>query len=134
MCQTLGFHRESNLKKDSVDSADRKRHVFWNLYMIDKNLSLALGRKANFQDEDIDIAYFSLSTDPRQRPWDLIGHATIRFATTQGEVYDRLYSIKASKSSPEERSRAIEELAAKMVELRNVLVAVRTTLIRGGFC
>ncbi|GME53107.1 C6 transcription factor [Neofusicoccum parvum] len=127
MCQTLGFHRESNLRKDHVEMCETKRHAFWSLYMMDKNLSLCLGRKANFQDDDIDVEYFALSTNPRQRPWDRIAHASIRFSTVQGEAYDRLYSTRAAKATAEERLRAVEELAAKMVVLRNELVAVDPT-------
>lgn len=93
--------------------------------MADKNLSLCLGRKSNFQDDDIDVEYFKKSTNPKYRPWDEIVFASINFARVQGEVYDRLYSIGASRTPPEQRLQAVEELAQKMVVLRNKLVAVR---------
>ncbi|OJD36814.1 c6 transcription factor [Diplodia corticola] len=124
MCQTLGYHRESHLRNDNPDVAEVKRHAFWNLYMVDKNLSLGLGRKGNFQDDDIDVELFKISPNPRFRAWDEIAHASIRFAKVQGQVYDRLYSMGASKASSEQRLLAVEELTQRMVELRNELVAV----------
>lgn len=124
MCQTLGMHREANLKNDPPAVADMKRHAFWSHYMIDKNLSLCLGRKASFQDDDIDVDYFKLSDDPRQRAWDEISYASIRFSTVQGETYDRLYSIAAARAPAEQRLRTVEELAQKMVNMRNELVSV----------
>ncbi|KAF9641547.1 putative c6 transcription factor protein [Lasiodiplodia theobromae] len=127
MCQTLGYHRESHLKRDPPELADIKRHAFWSLYMADKNLSLCLGRKSNFQDDDIDVEYFKKSTNPKYRAWDEIVFASINFARVQGEVYDRLYSIGASRAPPEQRLQAVEELAQKMVHLRNELVSVDPT-------
>ncbi|KAK7707429.1 hypothetical protein SLS57_009299 [Botryosphaeria dothidea] len=124
MCQTLGMHREANLKNDPPAVADMKRHAFWSHYMIDKNLSLCLGRKASFQDDDIDVDYFKLSDDPRQRAWDEISYASIRFSTVQGETYDRLYSIAAARAPAEQRLRTVEELAQKMVNMRNELVSI----------
>ncbi|EKG15372.1 Transcription factor fungi [Macrophomina phaseolina MS6] len=124
MCQTLGLHREANLKNDPPALAEMKRHAFWSHYMADKNLSLCLGRKSNFQDDDIDVDYFKISEDPRQAPWDEIAHASIRFGSVQGEAYDRLYSIAASRAPAEQRLQAGEELAQKMIDLRNELVAV----------
>lgn len=126
MCQTLGLHREANLKNDPPALAEMKRHAFWSHYMADKNLSLCLGRKSNFQDDDIDVDYFKISEDPRQAPWDEIAHASIRFGSVQGEAYDRLYSIAASRAPAEQRLQAGEELAQKMIDLRNELVAVCT--------
>ncbi|KAH7010958.1 fungal-specific transcription factor domain-containing protein [Macrophomina phaseolina] len=127
MCQTLGMHREANLKNDPPEVAELKRHAFWSLYMPDKNLSLCLGRKSMFQDDDIDVNYPTISADPKIRAWDEMVNVSIRYSTCQGEVYDRLYSVTASKASPEQRLQAVEELAQKMVDMRNELVAVDTT-------
>ncbi|KAL1615714.1 hypothetical protein SLS54_008844 [Diplodia seriata] len=124
MCQTLGYHRASHLKNDNFETAEVKRHSFWTLYMLDKNLSLCLGRKSNFQDDDIDVEFYKVSPNVRFRAWDEIAHASIRFARVQGEVYDRLYSIGASKASSEQRLLAVEELTQRMVDLRNELVAI----------
>ena len=65
--------------------------------MLDKNLSLNLGRGSNFNDSDIDAEFFTPSTHPQQRPWDLMSLDTILFARLQGQVYERLYSASGGQ-------------------------------------
>ncbi|KAG9857421.1 putative C6 transcription factor, partial [Aureobasidium melanogenum] len=123
MCHTLGFHRKSSLAHEDQETADIKRHLFWQLYMLDKNLSLNLGRGSNFPDADIDAEFYTPSTNPAQRPWDLMSLATILFAKLQGQVYDKLYSASAMNSSLEERSRVVDELSSQVNALRNQLLS-----------
>lgn len=92
--------------------------------MLDKNLSLNLGRGSNFPDSDIDAEFFTPSSIPAQRPWDLMSLATILFAKLQGQVYDKLYSASAMNSSLEERSRVVDELSSQVNALRNQLLSV----------
>ncbi|KAK6524755.1 hypothetical protein TWF281_011654 [Arthrobotrys megalospora] len=111
---TLGYHRERSLKSDPPNIADEKRHLFWSLYGVDKNLSLTLGRASNFQDFDIDTEYFSISETEGIAPWD---HASITFISLgrlQGMVYDRLYSATALKKSQAERHALISDLDAEL--------------------
>ncbi|KAI4743747.1 hypothetical protein E4T50_05859 [Aureobasidium sp. EXF-12298] len=124
MCHTLGFHRKSSLAHEDRESADIKRHMFWQLYMLDKNLSLNLGRGSNFPDSDIDAEFFTPSSNPAQRPWDLMSLATILFARLQGQVYDKLYSASAIESSIEERVRTVDELSSQVNALRNQLLSI----------
>lgn len=120
MCQTLGFHRESFLSNDPPALAEAKRQAFWMLYTMDKNLALSLGRTSHFKDDDIDCRIFNISNDPRQAPWDLGNREYINFAKLQGSVYERLYSAKAMRQSAEERTEAVDELAAALLDLREI--------------
>lgn len=129
MCHTLGFHRRSSLAHEDQESADIKRHMFWQLYMLDKNLSLNLGRGSNFPDSDIDAEFYTPSSNPAQRPWDLMALDTIMFARLQGQVYDKLYSASAIDSSVEERSRAVDELSSQVNALRNKLLSVSRSML-----
>ncbi|KAI4726306.1 hypothetical protein E4T49_05947 [Aureobasidium sp. EXF-10728] len=124
MCHTLGFHRRSSLVHEARETADVKRHLFWQLYMMDKNLSLNLGRGSNFPDSDIDAEFYTPSSNPAQRPWDLMSLDTILFAKLQGQVYDKLYSASAMSSSLEERSRVVDELSSQVNALRNKLLSI----------
>ncbi|PGH00571.1 hypothetical protein AJ79_08174 [Helicocarpus griseus UAMH5409] len=130
MCQSMGYHRNSVLKDDPMPVAEEKRHAFWRLYMVDKNLSLNLGRTSHFQDHDIDCALFMPSVDPQQCPWDLMAHVTIRFSAIQGRVYDKLYSASASATSPEEKLNTMEKLSTELIEVRNELLAID---VSGGY-
>ncbi|KAF4550785.1 Fungal specific transcription factor domain-containing protein 10 [Elsinoe fawcettii] len=112
MCHTIGLHRKASLERDAPNVAELKRQVFWNLYMAERNISLILGRKSNFRDDDIDQAYFSVSEDPRQRPWDQLFIVLIQFGMAQGRTYDELYSHGASRRSVEERKASVRCLAA----------------------
>lgn len=124
MCQTLGYHRESSYRNDTPEVAQSKRHAFYGLYAIDKNLSLVLGRSSNFNDNDIDAEPFMLSSDPGQWPWDVYTHICYRFARIQGDTYDQLYSASATKHSQYKRSCFVEELSARIINLREELQLV----------
>jgi hypothetical protein len=132
MLHTLGIHRKSSLAHEDIATADVKRHLFWQLYMMDKNLSLNLGRGTNFQDSDIDAEFFAPSSNPAQRPWDLMALATIMFARLQGQVYEKLYSASALESSFEHRTKAIDELSSQLHTLRDQLISVRCCAFRAA--
>ncbi|OAX81844.1 hypothetical protein ACJ72_03809 [Emergomyces africanus] len=130
MCQSMGYHRNSELKNDPFPVAEEKRHVFWKLYMVDKNLSLNLGRTSHFQDHDIDCGIFIPSTDAHQYPWDLMAHVIIKFSSIQGRVYDKLYSVAASRSSQEEKMQVMEQLSTELIGVRNELLTID---VSGGY-
>ncbi|KAF3129888.1 hypothetical protein TWF594_010651 [Orbilia oligospora] len=111
---TLGYHRERSLKSDPQNIADEKRHLFWSLYGVDKNLSLTLGRASNFQDFDIDTEYFTVSSVEGIAPWDHASIAFVSLSRLQGMVYDQLYSATALKKSQAERHALIGNLDAQL--------------------
>lgn len=120
----MGLHRRSALQQDSYPLAETKRHVFWFLYTIDKHISLNLGLTSHFQDHDIDAELFTPSDNPQQHPWDLMTLVIVEFSTLQGQVYDRLYSPSASRTSTEEKLELIEKLSSDLMAVRNKLLAV----------
>ncbi|KJK60711.1 fungal transcription factor regulatory middle homology region [Aspergillus parasiticus SU-1] len=124
MCQTIGLHRNSTTKGDASTLAETKRHVFWLLYTIDKNISLNLGFTSHFQDHDIDANLFTPSDHHQYRSWDLMTLVTAEFATIQGRVYDELYSISASTASDEKRLNTIEKLSVDLIAVRDKLLAI----------
>ncbi|KAM0114342.1 hypothetical protein ACP6JC_009140 [Aspergillus fumigatus] len=124
MCQSMGLHRSAALKHDPVPIADAKRHAFWSLYTIDKNLSLNLGLASHFQNHDIDAEFFAPSDNPHYRPWDLMTLTTIDFATLQGRIYDRLYSTSATQATESERLKSIEELSSDLMLVRERLLGI----------
>jgi hypothetical protein len=120
----MGYHRSSVLNDNPVPLREAKRHVFWSLYTIDKNISLNLGLTSHFQDHDIDTEHFTPSRNPQLRPWDLMAIVIIRFSAIQGQVYDKLYSISASKMPPNQKTGHIEQLSTELVNVRDELLAV----------
>lgn len=124
MCHTLGIHRESVVRKDPPDVAHQKRLVFWMLHMVEKNLSLTLGRGSNFRDYDIDCDYFSVSPDPRLAPWDLANIACIKVGSVQSRIYDQFYSATAKRQSPDQRAQVAEEIVIEIHRLHDELKSV----------
>lgn len=114
ICVSLGYHRRTTLQGDRSLLAESKRHVFWQVYMMDKNISLSLGRASNLQDYDIDAELFEPSNDQRYRSYDLLCHAWIHFARLEGKVYDFVYSVNALAVSSEERSVYASNLAHEL--------------------
>jgi len=112
LCQSLGYHRESEVSRGPPELANSKRHVFWMLYMIDKIMSLNLGRASSFPDYDIDVEVFALNQDPRFYAWDKVLVAFIELCKLQGQMYDELYSARARRQSHDIRARIIEERAS----------------------
>lgn len=111
---SLGYHRESSLKNDPFEVAEEKRQVFWNIYAVDKNLSLNMGYSSTLQDFDIDVQYFTLSSDPGIRVWDRATLAMVEISRLQGQIYDRLYSHQALTASPEAKFLAINNLSPQL--------------------
>ncbi|PYH49584.1 transcription factor domain-containing protein [Aspergillus saccharolyticus JOP 1030-1] len=128
MCQTMGLHRRTALRNDPLPTAEAKRHAFWALYTIDKNISLNIGLTSHFQDHDIDAELFTPSEDPKQRPWDLMSVVRMEFATIQGRVYDQLYSTSAFRASDEQRAAAIEKLSSDLEAVRDKLLAIDVSM------
>lgn len=120
----MGLHRSYTLANDKSAIAESKRHAFWSLYTIDKNVSLNMGLTSHFPDHDIDADVITPSDDPRCRPWDLMSLVIVEFASIQGRVYDELYSAAASKASDEQRWAAIDKLSSDLITVRDKLLAV----------
>lgn len=127
LCQSLGYHREAEVARGPPELADAKRHVFWMLYMIDKIMSLNLGRASSFPHYDIDVEIFVLNRDLSFCAWDKVLVAFIELCKLQGQMYDELYSARARRQSPEIRSRIIDERASSLFAWHVGLKRVKPT-------
>lgn len=111
---SLGYHREGSLKNDTPEIANSKRQIFWTYYMVDKNLSLNMGYSSTMQDCDIDVGYFNISPDPGIRPWDQAALAVVEISRLQGLIYEKLYSLQALSTTPEEKFQVISDLSPRL--------------------
>ncbi|KAK4173353.1 putative transcriptional regulatory protein [Triangularia setosa] len=129
LCQTLGYHRDDGYvlfkpEAAKVDSDRHRRHfLFWSVYIVDKNLSLRLGRSSSIQDYDITLPYPS-TDDPGSFGITSFFLLWVLSARIQGQVYEMLYCPEAS-AQPETVKRArvktlvsrLEEVEAKTAEV-----------------
>ena len=95
--------------------------------MIDKIMSLNLGRASSFPDYDIDVEIFVLNRDLSFCAWDKVLVAFIELCKLQGQMYDELYSARARRQSPEIRSRIIDERASSLFAWHVGLKRVKPT-------
>lgn len=86
--------------------------------MIDKIMSLNIGRASSFPDHDIDVEVFSPNPDPKFSAWDKVLVAFIELCRLQGQMYDELYSARARRQPPELRSRLIQERSTSLFAWR----------------
>ncbi|KAL2007936.1 hypothetical protein VTN00DRAFT_7918 [Thermoascus crustaceus] len=105
LCQALGYHRSVAAPGDSVEDIELKKRVFWYVYVIDKSLSLRLGRSSTLQEYDIALDLPAKSSDPAVRPWNLIYEFWVRLAGFNGRIYEELYSARALSDSEVDRTR-----------------------------
>ncbi|KAM0413073.1 hypothetical protein ACHAPD_008149 [Fusarium lateritium] len=112
----MGLH--NRLSTEHLSHTDQKQHanVFWLAYIADKDLSLRTQQPSVQLDDDIDLdlpieqgdvcgsdagAGVVTTVDGNTRLNYFL--ARIQLANIQGNVYDHLYSTRASKRTPEER-------------------------------
>lgn len=82
--------------------------------MLDKIMSLNLGRASSFPDYDIDVEIFQPNPDVKFWAWDKVLIAFVELCKLQGQMYDELYSARARGESPETRSNLIQERSASL--------------------
>ncbi|KAK8067639.1 hypothetical protein PG996_006751 [Apiospora saccharicola] len=126
MCRTLGLHQEHTLRGDTPELRRTKALIFWSAYMLDKGLSLRLGRASVLQDYDIGVPSVLERTalDDDYGGVAGSGHSTailslwIKHAEVQGRIYQRLYSPGALRQAESTRA---AQVRAVIVDLQFLL-------------
>nr|RBR00310.1 hypothetical protein FVER53263_13797 [Fusarium verticillioides] len=109
-CQTLGWHQIV----PKMDSAtDRKIALFWFTYLLDKGLSLRLGRPAVIHDDEITLPERFDKADVPGGWRDLLTQ-WIRHSRLVGRAYQDLYSPSALRKSAQERGERARNLMASL--------------------
>ncbi|KAF1976609.1 fungal-specific transcription factor domain-containing protein [Bimuria novae-zelandiae CBS 107.79] len=122
LAQNLGYHRYETMKDDPAEERNAKIIVFWFIYMMDKTLSLRLGRASIIQDWDLSLPYPDVDSD-HTRFGSLVQQGQkgtqmllywIGVAQIQGQVYEKLFSPAGFLRPPEERARTAKELVESL--------------------
>ena len=122
LSQNLGYHRYQTMKDDSEEERNAKIHVFWFIYMMDKTLSLRLGRASIIQDWDMSLPYPNIDSD-HARFGSLVQQGQkgtemllywIKVAQIQGQAYEKLFSPGGSLRPVDERARIATELVESL--------------------
>ncbi|KAJ2965873.1 hypothetical protein NUW58_g10804 [Xylaria curta] len=91
MCRTLGYHQIHTMKDDMPQTKADKSLLFWCTYMLDKALSLRLGRASVLQDYDISLPHVTPDAKAAY-PGKEVMTLWIQHARVLGRIYERLYS------------------------------------------
>lgn len=122
LAQNLGYHRYQTMKNDSEEERNAKIHAFWYIYVMDKTLSLRVGRASIIQDWDMSLPYPNIDSD-HARFGSLVqqGHRGtalllywIKLAQIQGRVYEKLFSPAAFLQPMSERARMANDLVEEL--------------------
>ncbi|KAI1137536.1 fungal-specific transcription factor domain-containing protein [Hypoxylon sp. FL0543] len=116
MCRTLGLHQIDSMKDDSPQKKAEKSLLFWCAYMLDKGLSLRLGRASILQDYDISLPHIAPEAHVAY-PGTEVMTLWIKHAQVQGRIYERLYSPGALRQSGSYRVEQVGVLAAEQKHL-----------------
>ncbi|KFA67302.1 hypothetical protein S40285_03667 [Stachybotrys chlorohalonatus IBT 40285] len=110
MCQTLGWHQ---LVSNGNCAAERKTSLFWFAYLLDRGLSLRLGRASAIQDHEITLPR-RLDRRGMLPGWQALLEQWIRHSEIVGKVYQDLYSPSALRMPAQERGERATHLAAAL--------------------
>ncbi|KAI1483483.1 fungal-specific transcription factor domain-containing protein [Daldinia eschscholtzii] len=117
MCRTLGLHQVHSMKDDSPQKKADKSLLFWCTYMLDKGLSLRLGRASILQDYDISLPHIVPETRAATYPSNEVMTLWIKHAQIQGRIYERLYSPGALRQSETYRAEQVNILSSEQKHL-----------------
>ena len=118
LAHRMGLHRQCQDPKIGSAEIEERKRVFWIAYSFDKDLSLRMGQPSAQDDDDMDVDLPSENDFGLMWPGNLTGMSLLNFrarlARIQGQIYKRLYSVKATKQAVAERVAAATELEAML--------------------
>jgi hypothetical protein len=130
LAHKIGLHnRTSSLNLDPL-LVRQRACVFWMAYILDKDIAMRSNAPSVQSDDDIDLDLPAPAPTEFQPDDATLGIVTsadgiahmnfflsrIQLAVIQGGVYDYLYSTRAQKRIPEERSTALESLRSALAQ------------------
>lgn len=110
LAQAMNLHRECSEPGLTKSQAEKRRRVFWKIYVLDKDISLRTCRPFSQDDDDMDVRLPS-NTSPEPSNIELFNYR-IGLAVIQGQVYKQLYSIRARRQTKAQREIAAQELSS----------------------
>ena len=114
------------MKGLTPNEASEQQGLFWFIYVLDKSLSLRLGRSSVLQDYDIDLKPPNIIFDePSLKAWNDVYLYWIKIAELHGLAYEQLYSPRALSGSEEERTEKAKGLIEQLNQCQDALLNVR---------
>lgn len=127
LCLTLGYHRAGNLRGETEELKNSRAVLFWFVYILDRALSLRLGRPPVLQDYEITLPRKLEPLGEFDSHRELIQSWMVR-AEVQGKIYADLHSPEALTRPIERRSETVRVCAQALLAEREKLKHLRTRL------
>ena len=126
LAQTMGLHRRNQDPTLSPSEIEERKNVFWIAYSLDRDISLRTGQPPIQDDDDMDVDLPSGTNSDLPHVMrfgnglDTINlfNARIGLAIIQGQIYKKLYSVKASRQSEAQQLVAAQELDTMLASWR----------------
>ena len=122
LAHRIGLHRRCLDPNISAAEIEERKRVFWIAYCFDKDLSLQMGQPSAQDDDDMDVElpseFDSGLVYPDKSTRIDIFNSRVRLAMIQGQIYKRLYSVKARRQSIADQIIAARELEAMLQSWR----------------
>lgn len=119
LCQTLGYHHIGHKSEDSKRESSHKQRIFWFLYIVDKGLSLRLGRTSTIRDWDVTIPL--PETTPEDQASDQVPASFlelgVKIARCQGDIHELLYSSTSLALPDHVRHSRVQILESQLGEI-----------------
>lgn len=121
MSQAMGLHRIASQQDHSFDPETRqKSKLFWAMFILEKNLSLQLGRSSTLRDHDITVPLKAIKMGYQVGgSLGILSPKWLRISQIEGRVYDEIYSPEALHQDANTRNSRARSLIADLKEIIN---------------
>ena len=116
LCQSLGYHRIGTCKDESPNETEHKQFLFWIAYVLDKSLSLRLGRSSTIQDYDVTVPDARINSLDKSPTAAFFGLWVVA-SRLQGQIYELLYCPDAISQPELSRRSRVQLLLHRLGEL-----------------
>jgi hypothetical protein len=115
MAISLGYHRASTMKLDTVRERNAKILLFWMVYLLDTSFAVRLGRAPVIPERDITVP---MVTHGGSLPSEFVSIFCywVEIGRLQCQTVEQLYSPVALQQSPKERSNRAKQLSERLEE------------------
>jgi hypothetical protein len=115
MAISLGYHRASTMKLDTVRERNEKIFLFWMVYLLDTSFAVRLGRAPVIPERDITVPMVTHGGALPPEFVDMFQY-WVEVGRVQCQTVEQLYSPVALQQSPRERASRAQQLSARLEE------------------
>ncbi|PCH04787.1 Transcription factor [Penicillium occitanis (nom. inval.)] len=134
MATGMGLHTAEQYKSLTVDLAEHQKRLFFCLYMMDRVVSLALGRPFAIQDDDITVEPFADVDDENIQPDGIIPSTKLEpstmaiplhilaLRTIASDIGSKVHAVRNSDPAKQQmKEQTLQSLHRRLIEWRRTM-------------